>query len=75
MRAGLVARAMEVEFDIADLQQAVVHTSSMDQRDLQDKKAAESKLDLAYDAYAALMTAMNELATHTPTSKATHLSN
>jgi hypothetical protein len=61
MRDGAVARAVEVEFDIAKLQQAVVQTNPMDQCDLQDKKAAEGKLELAHDAYAALMIAMNDL--------------
>jgi hypothetical protein len=70
MRSGAVARATEVEFDIAKLQEAVVRTSSVDQRNIQDKIEAASKLELAYDAYAALMTAMNELAVLTHISKA-----
>jgi hypothetical protein len=47
----------------------------MDQRDFEDTTAAESKLELAYNAYAALLTAMNDLATSTFTSKASHLPN
>ena len=68
---GAVERAIEVEFDIAKLQEAVVQMGAI--HDLRDKTAAEIRLEVAYDAYAALMTAMSDLAVCTVNSRESHL--
>ena len=69
VRTGALARATGVELEIAKLQKAVVDLRGLD---LQDATVPEPRLELAYEAYSALMTAMNDLAMCTLASKASH---
>jgi hypothetical protein len=66
---NVLEHALEVEVDIAKLDEAVDKTSATHQRDVRNEAAADKKLELAYAAYAELTSAMKELATSTENSK------
>lgn len=65
----VLEHALEVEFDIGKLREAVAKSSTAHQRDVRNETVAETKLERAYAAYAELTTAMKELATSTANSK------
>ncbi|MDQ6767936.1 MAG: hypothetical protein M3Z41_09030 [Candidatus Eremiobacteraeota bacterium] len=58
-----------MDVDIAKLEEAIDKTSATHQRDVKNEAVAETKLELAYTAYAELIAAMKELATSTENSK------
>ncbi len=66
---NVLEHALEVESDIANLSDAVAKTSATHERDVRSKAVAETKLELAYAAYADLSTAMEDLAKSTAASK------
>ena len=59
---NVLEHALEVESDIAKLRVAIAKTKATHERDIQNEAAAETRLELAYAAYADLTTAMRELA-------------
>jgi len=64
----VLEHALEVEFDIAKLREAVAKTSAKHNSDVRNEEAAEAKLELAYSAFEDLATAMKELETTRDTS-------
>lgn len=66
---NVLEHALEVESDIAKLREAVAQTSATHQRDVRNETVAETKLELAYAAYADLTTAMKDLAKSSAASK------
>ncbi len=65
----VLEHALDVDVDIAKLEEAIDKTSATHQRDVKNEAVAETKLELAYTAYAELIAAMKELATSTENSK------
>jgi hypothetical protein len=66
---GVLAHALEVEANIERLKEAVAKTGATHERDLENEMLAETKLEVAFTAYADLTTAMEDLATCTNISK------
>lgn len=66
---NVLEHALEVEADIAKLAEAVDRTSATHERDVRKEAAAETKLEVAYAAYAELTTAMSDLSKSTAASK------
>jgi|SRR5579864_1512423 len=58
----VLEHALEVEFDIAKLNEAITKTNPPHERDVKNGAGAKTKLELAYAAYADLTDAMKELA-------------
>lgn len=66
---NVLEHALEVEVDIAKLEEAVDKTGATHQQDVWNESLAENKLELAYAAYAELTSAMKGLTTSTINSK------